>query len=100
MSVAVQSAFTPDDGSPDINCVNTTCTIFASTNALNAHRRISFGATRQPYDFDGDGSSDRSVYRPSTGQWFVRGGSPEVTQYGAAGDIPVPADYNGDGVAN
>jgi len=48
-------------------------------------------------DFGGDGASDRSVYRPSTGQWFVRSGSPEVTQYGVAGDVPVPADYNGDG---
>ncbi len=51
-------------------------------------------------DFDGDGDSDRSVYRPATGQWFVNGGSPELTQYGVSGDVPVPADYNGDGVVD
>ncbi|MGI8683953.1 MAG: TolB family protein [Acidimicrobiales bacterium] len=50
---------------------------------------------KQPADFDGNGSSDKAVFRPSTGQWFVRGGSPEVTQYGVSGDIPVPGDYDG-----
>jgi len=60
---------------------------------------IAFGAN-QLADFDGNGSSDRSVFRPSTSQWFVRGGNPELTQYGVAGDIPVPGDYNGDGKAD
>jgi len=41
-------------------------------------------------DFDGNGTADKAVYRPSTGQWFVRGGSPEVTQYGLADDIGLP----------
>ncbi|MGI8684369.1 MAG: S8 family serine peptidase [Acidimicrobiales bacterium] len=50
---------------------------------------------KPPADFDGNGSSDKAVFRPSTGQWFVRGGSPEVTQYGVSGDIPVPGDYDG-----
>ncbi|MGI8808091.1 MAG: FG-GAP-like repeat-containing protein, partial [Acidimicrobiales bacterium] len=55
---------------------------------------------KPPADFDGNGSTDRSVYRPSTGQWFVNGGSPEVTNYGATGDLPVPADYDGGGTAD
>ena len=37
------------------------------------------------------------MYRPSTGQWFVRGGNPGVVTWGAVGDVPVPADYDGDG---
>ncbi|MGI8683954.1 MAG: TolB family protein [Acidimicrobiales bacterium] len=49
----------------------------------------------QPADFDGNGTTDKSIYRPSTGQWFVRGGSPELTQYGATSDLPVAADYDG-----
>ncbi|MGI8686459.1 MAG: hypothetical protein ACR2MO_15460 [Acidimicrobiales bacterium] len=50
-----------------------------------------------PADFDGNGTSDKAVYRPSTGQWFVAGGSPALVQYGASGDIPVPANYDGAG---
>jgi hypothetical protein len=46
-------------------------------------------------DFDNDGISDYSLWRPSTGTWYVWGvGSP---QWGVSGDIPVPGDYNGDG---
>jgi murein DD-endopeptidase MepM/ murein hydrolase activator NlpD len=46
-------------------------------------------------DFDGDGTSDVAVWRPSTGIWYVLGlGNNE---YGQSGDVPVPADYDGDG---
>ncbi|MFP5317673.1 MAG: trypsin-like serine protease [Acidimicrobiia bacterium] len=52
-------------------------------------------------DFTGDGRADPSIYRPSTGQWFVHGGNPGlVTWGGLSGDIPVPADYTGDGRAD
>jgi hypothetical protein len=39
-----------------------------------------------------------AVWRPSTGAWYVYG----VTSltWGAAGDIPVPADYDADGRAD
>ena len=46
-----------------------------------------------PGDFDGAGGADIAIYRRSTGQWFVRGGSPEVAPYGAAGDIPLAVPY-------
>ncbi len=47
------------------------------------------------HDFDGNGSSDVSVWRPANGRWFILG----VGSYawGASGDIPVNGDYNGDG---
>ncbi len=45
-------------------------------------------------DFDGNGSTDLSVYRPSTGSWYARGVL--AARWGAPGDVPVPADYNGD----
>ncbi|MDQ4133440.1 MAG: VCBS repeat-containing protein [Actinomycetota bacterium] len=48
-----------------------------------------------PNDFNIDGRTDVSIYRPSNGYWFVNGGA--ITQFGAAGDIPVPGDYDNDG---
>jgi hypothetical protein len=47
------------------------------------------------HDFDGNGTADVSVFRPSNGYWYVRGGS--YVKWGVAGDIPVPGDYDGDG---
>jgi len=44
-------------------------------------------------DFNGDGITDVSVFRPSTGAWYVQGGA-EVA-WGTNGDIAVPANYNG-----
>jgi hypothetical protein len=47
-----------------------------------------------PGDYNGDGKADPTVFRPSTGQWFIY---PSTTLgWGQSGDIPVPADYNGD----
>jgi hypothetical protein len=51
-------------------------------------------------DFDGDGKTDVSVFRSSSGSWFVRpsgGGADTALSYGATGDVPVPGDYDGDG---
>ncbi len=46
-------------------------------------------------DFDGDGTGDVAIFRPSSGLWAVRG----VTRlyFGSSNDLPVPGDYSGDG---
>jgi len=46
-----------------------------------------------PADFDGNGTTDISVFRD--GAWYVRGQAGAV--FGQAGDIAVPGDYDGDG---
>ncbi|MEO5679596.1 MAG: VCBS repeat-containing protein [Acidimicrobiales bacterium] len=53
-----------------------------------------------PADFGGHTFTDISVFRPSTGQWFVNGVTPGAVNFGANGDVPVAADYNGDGIAD
>ena len=47
-------------------------------------------------DFNGDGTGDVAIFRPSSGLWAVRG----VTRFyfGGSGDLPVPGDYNGSGI--
>ena len=47
-------------------------------------------------DFTNNGKSDITIFRPSSGYWYVKGGS--YVEWGKKlGDIPVPGDYNGDG---
>jgi len=48
-------------------------------------------------DYDGNGTSDLAIFRPSSGLWSIRGIS--RFYFGAAGDLPIPGDYNGDGTA-
>jgi uncharacterized delta-60 repeat protein len=55
---------------------------------------------RKLFDYDGDGKSDISVFRPTENKWYVlRSSDGQVTQqvFAIAGDVPVPSDYDGDG---
>ena len=57
------------------------------------------GPPRSRADFDGDGKSDLSVYRPSEGNWYVNGSTAgfSVVRWGLAADVLAPGDYDGDG---
>jgi hypothetical protein len=57
-------------------------------------------AAQANFDFDGDGKSDISLFRPSIGTWFAinsSDGSFSINQWGLNGEKTVPADYDGDG---
>jgi endonuclease/exonuclease/phosphatase family metal-dependent hydrolase len=55
-------------------------------------------------DFDGDGYADIAVFRPSTGQWFIKlgwdGTAGRTVSWGTSGDVPVAEDYDGDGIVD
>ncbi|HKP67871.1 MAG TPA: FG-GAP-like repeat-containing protein, partial [Pyrinomonadaceae bacterium] len=51
-------------------------------------------------DFDGDGKTDFSVFRSSTGDWTIEKSSDQTQStlnWGLAGDIITPGDFDGDG---
>ncbi len=50
-------------------------------------------------DYTGDSASDIGVYNPASGDWQIHN-SGTFTFGGGTYDVPVPGDYNGDGVAD
>ncbi|MDQ3132059.1 MAG: M36 family metallopeptidase, partial [Acidobacteriota bacterium] len=55
---------------------------------------------KSPFDFDGDGKTDLSIFRPAPGEWwFLRSsdGGNSTFQFGNSSDKLVPADFTGDG---
>jgi len=53
-------------------------------------------------DFDGDGKTDLSVFRPSEGNWYLNRSTAgfTVVGWGLFADKLVPSDYDGDGKAD
>ncbi len=58
---------------------------------------------RLPFDFDGDGRTDVSVFRPESAVWYrINSSNNSVFSrlFGASTDLIAPADYDGDGRAD
>ncbi len=62
--------------------------------------------SRQPnavFDFEGDGRTDISIFRPAAGEWWLNRSSSGQTfaaQFGNSADKTVPGDFTGDGKAD
>lgn len=74
-----------------------------TSNDLVAMDDFIYGEPRatssHPSDFDGDGTSDLVVFRPSVGTWFILNSGSNTfngVQFGANGDVPVDGDFDGD----
>lgn len=105
-------ASTSNDGTENVTIPNTATTtarikVEAVGNVFfdisNANFTITAAAGRARADFDGDGRTDVSVYRPSDGNWYLNrstAGFGVVHWGGVAGDTIVPGDYDGDNKAD
>jgi hypothetical protein len=75
----------------------------AVTASASARLTVIGGAA--PGDYDGDRRTDLTVYRPSSGEWFIKesGGqfaTSRTIQWGLRDDVPVAGDYDGDGLVD
>jgi hypothetical protein len=86
--------------------------ILKSTTNYSGYTSYQWGSSGDipvPADFDGDGRADLTVNRPSNGMWYILKSTTNYSlstegrsgymayQWGSSGDIPVPADFDGDG---
>jgi hypothetical protein len=62
--------------------------------------RVALRLKNRVSDFDGDGKTDFSIFRPTNGDWQIETSSNSAagfTNFGVPNDIHVPGDYDGDG---
>jgi hypothetical protein len=81
-----------------VNTIAGTSTLYAFTHGRGAFK-VSLGTNASPTrfvaDFDGNDKDDVAVWRPSNGTWYLEG-QWSGTQWGQAGDVPVPGNYDAD----
>ena len=72
--------------------------VIMSTNNTGGEIRGRFIQRSNLGDFDGDGSNDLALFRPSEGVWYsLNSNGFSATAFGSANDKVVSADYDGDG---
>jgi hypothetical protein len=90
-----------NDGKTDISVVRGGGTWYLNRSTAGV-LGVSFGTSGDlavPGDYDGDGSADVAVFRPSANTWYLLRSTAGFTGivFGLAGDIPVARDFDGDG---
>ena len=111
------------DGTTDVAVYNPTTSSWTLQQSSSGLASLSFGWSHNdvpvPADYDGDGRTDLAVYRPNgdcvngVGIWEIRNRDGGVNRVSYGGsfldpspgfdytfDVPVPADYDGDGRAD
>jgi uncharacterized delta-60 repeat protein len=76
--------------------------ISGATGSQKATLARYFGDPRKRSDFDGDGKTDISVFRPSDGYWYIDQSTAGFTaiHWGLEGDWLATGDYDGDNKAD
>jgi hypothetical protein len=89
----------------DADCSDGSVTMTAARNCIARFDLPQVNSTLLRGDFDGDGKTDIAVFRPSTGEWFLRLSTQNYVvaagnwyfQWGVPGDVPITGDFDGDG---
>jgi uncharacterized delta-60 repeat protein len=60
---------------------------------------LRFRNAKSPYDFDGDGKTDISIYRPGEGEWWISksSGGTSAAPFGSSSAVITPGNFTGDG---
>jgi len=96
-------------GATTLNLENTLLTDTQANAWAGAQLNVQPGTIPMPMvvsaDYDNDGATEMSVFRPSSGVWYIKTSSSNFNSYiskqwGNSTDVLVPADYDNDGATD